>query len=254
MNDLKIFKNAEFGSIRTVTVDGQPYFVGKDVATILGYSNQPKALRDHVDDDDKTVNDSFTVNGTKGILINESGLYSLVLSSKLPSAKRFKRWVTSEVLPAIRQTGGYIPTEPGMSDMEILSRAIQISQATIEQQKQQLEAQAPKVLFADSVAASDNTILINDLAKLLHQNGVDIGGTRLFKWMRDNGYLVKRKGTDYNMPTQRSMELGLFRIKETTHAHSDGHISISRTPKVTGKGQQYFVEKFLGRAPAERKA
>lgn len=249
MNDLKIFENAEFGSIRTVTVDGQPYFVGKDVAVILGYSNSRKALSDHVDAEDKS--DGVTIRDAIGrdqnpTIINESGLYSLVLSSKLPSAKRFKRWVTSEVLPAIRQTGGYIPTAPDMSDMEILSRAIQISQATIERQKKQLEAQAPKVLFADSVAASDNTILINDLAKLLHQNGVDIGGTRLFQWMRENGYLVKRKGTDYNMPTQRSMELGLFRIKETTHAHSDGHISISRTPKVTGKGQQYFVEKFLG--------
>ena len=255
MNDLKIFENAEFGSIRTVTVNGQPYFVGKVVASVLGYKNIHDAIGKHVDAEDKGVAKCDTLGGTQDLtIINESGLYSLVLSSKLPSAKRFKRGVTSEVLPAIRQTGGYIPTAPGMSDMEILSRAIQISQATIEQQKQQLEAQAPKVLFADSVAASDNTILIHDLAKLLHQNGVDIGGTRLFKWMRDNGYLVKRKGTDYNMPTQRSMELGLFRIKETTHAHSDGHISISRTPKVTGKGQQYFVEKFLGRAPAERKA
>lgn len=248
MNNLKIFENAEFGSIRTITVDGQPYFIGKDVAAVLGYSNTRDALDRHVDSEDK--NTVVNPDGNRGnpnmTIINESGLYSLVLSSKLPSAKRFKRWVTSEVLPAIRQTGGYIPTAPGMSDMEILSRAIQISQATIERQKKQLEAQAPKVLFADSVAASDNTILINDLAKLLHQNGVDIGGTRLFQWMRENGYLVKRKGTDYNMPTQRSMELGLFRIKETTHAHSDGHISISRTPKVTGKGQQYFVEKFLG--------
>lgn len=256
MNDLKIFENAEFGSIRTVTVDGQPYFIGKDVAAVLGYSNTRDALDRHVDAEDKNtvVNPDGNRGNPKMTIINESGLYSLVLSSKLPSAKRFKRWVTSEVLPAIRQTGGYIPTAPGMSDMEILSHAIQISQATIERQKQQLEAQAPKVLFADSVAASDNTILINDLAKLLHQNGVDIGGTRLFKWMRDNGYLIRRKGTDYNMPTQRSMELGLFRVKETTHAHSDGHVSISRTPKVTGKGQQYFVEKFLGRAPAERKA
>ena len=254
MNELKIFQNEEF-AVRAVTIDGQPYFVGRDVAAILGYKNPQEAVRNHVDQEDKGVSEILTPGGKQSVpIINESGLYSLVLSSKLPSAKRFKRWVTSEVLPAIRQTGGYIPTAPGMSDMEILSRAIQISQATIERQKKQLEAQTPKVLFADSVAASDNTILINDLAKLLHQNGVDIGGTRLFQWMRENGYLVKRKGTDYNMPTQRSMELGLFRIKETTHAHSDGHISISRTPKVTGKGQQYFVEKFLGRAPAERKA
>ena len=201
MNELKIFQNEEF-AVRAVTVDGQPYFVGRDVAAILGYKNPQEAVRNHVDQEDKGVSEILT-------------------------------------------PGGYIPTAPGMSDMEILSRAIQISQATIERQKQQLEAQAPKVLFADSVAASDNTILINDLAKLLHQNGVDIGGTRLFQWMQENGYLIRRKGTDYNMPTQRSMELGLFRIKETTHAHSDGHISISRTPKVTGKGQQYFVEKFL---------
>ena len=253
MNSLKIFENPEFGSIRTLELNGEPWFVGKDVAEVLGYSNTQKAIRDHVDEEDKLTERIVLAGQNRDVIfINESGLYSLILSSKLPTAKAFKRWVTSEVLPAIRKTGGYIPTTPQMSEQEIMARAVQISMNTIKHQKEQLdrqaeqlEQQAPKVLFADSVASSSSSILVFDLAKLLKQNGVNMGGNRLFAWLREHGYLVKRKGSDYNMPTQKSMNLGLFEIKESTHTHADGHTTVNRTPKVTGKGQIYFVSKFL---------
>lgn len=255
MNNLQVFKHVEFGEVRTVDLDGAPWFVGKDVAQALGYQNPQRAIRDHVDDEDKGVTEMVTPGGKQEMpIINESGLYSLVLSSKLPTAKKFKRWVTSEVLPAIRKTGGYIPTA-GMSDSEIMARALLIAQKSIaekntqiERQAQKIEADAPKVLFADSVAASHTSILVGELAKLLKQNGVDIGPNRLFDWLRNNGYLIRRMGTDYNMPTQRSMELGLFEVKENAITHSDGHVTVSKTPKVTGKGQQYFINKFLGGA------
>ena len=253
MNNLKIFENPEFGTIRTLELNGEPWFVGKDVAEVLGYINTRDALAKHIDEEDKAsvaIHDGSQNRNSS--IINESGLYSLILSSKLPTAKAFKRWVTSEVLPAIRRTGGYIPTTQQMSEQEIMARAVQISMNTIKHQKEQLdrqaeqlEQQAPKVLFADSVASSSSSILVFDLAKLLKQNGVNMGGNRLFAWLREHGYLVKRKGSDYNMPTQKSMNLGLFEIKESTHTHADGHTTVNRTPKVTGKGQIYFVSKFL---------
>lgn len=245
MNELKIFSNPEFGEIRTVTIHEEPWFVGKDVAQVLGYSNPQKAIRDHVDEDDRTVNESFTVNGTAVVLINESGLYSLILSSKLPNAKKFKRWVTSEVLPSIRSNGGYISNQEKMTPEEILANAIKVAERVIAEKDRQIEAMQPKALFADSVAASSRTLLVGELAKVLRQNGVDMGEKRLFSWLRDNGYLIKRKGTDYNMPTQRSMDMGLFRIKETVISHSDGHTSVKKTPKITGKGQQYFLNLFI---------
>lgn len=248
MNDLKIFENKEFGEIRTVVKDGEPWFVGKDVAEILGYSNPRKAVIDHVDEEDKmdgvTIRDSI---GRKQIpvLINESGLYSLILSSKQPNAKKFKKWVTSEVLPSIRKNGGYIAGQETMSDDELMARALQVAQNKILERDKQIETMKPKAIFADAVAASHTSILIGDLAKLISQNGVNIGQKRLFKWLRDNGYLIKREGSDRNMPTQRSMEMKLFEVKESTISNPDGSVRITRTPKVTGKGQQYFVNKFL---------
>lgn len=243
MNEIKIFENQEFGKVRALEIDGKPYFVGKDVAEALGYANPQKAIRDHTDIEDRTVNDSFTVNGTKVILINESGLYSLILSSKLESAKRFKHWVTSEVLPSIRQTGGYQMTMP--QGKELLALAVLEAQKTIEAQNKDIERMKPKEIFADAVSASHTTILIGEIAKLLRQNGIDIGAKRLFAWMRGNGYLVKRQGTDYNTPTQKSVDLGVLTTKETTDIHSDGSTKIVKTAKVTGKGQQYFINKFL---------
>lgn len=251
MNEVKVFENVEFGKVRIVEKNDTPWFVGKDVAEILGYSNPQKAIRDHVDEEDKGVNEIGTPGGIQKMpVINESGLYSLILSSKLPAAKRFKRWVTGEVLPAIRKTGGYLGGTEGMTDSEIMARALMVAQKTMDNQRRQLEIQRPKALFADSVSASKSTILVGELAKILKQNGVDIGAKRLFQWMRENGYLINRNGTDRNMPTQRAMNLGLFTIKETVINHSDGTTSISKTVKVTGKGQIYFINKFL----AEREA
>lgn len=243
MSELKIFNNEEFGKIRTVTIDNEPWFVGKDVAVILGYSNPQKALRDHVDEEDRTLNDSFTVNGTKGILINESGLYGLILSSKLPNAKKFKHWVTAEVLPVLRKTGRYNLQQP--QGKELLALAVLEAQKTIEEQTAQIEEMKPKAIFADAVATSHTSILICDLAKILKQNGIETGQKRLFEWLRENGYLSKRKGTEWNSPTQKSMNLGLFEVKETTAMNPDGSVRINKTTKVTGKGQQYFINKFL---------
>ncbi len=253
MNELKIFENPDFGIVRTVTINGEPWLVGKDVAEALGYSNTRDALDRHVDTEDK--NTVANPDGKRGnpnmTIINESGLYALVLSSKLPTARRYKHWVTSEVLPSIRKHGLYATAETAerlLSDPDFVIRLFTEIKAEKEM-RQQLEAEAaanaPKVLFADSVEASKTSILVFDLAKLIRQNGVDIGGKRLFAWMRDNGYLVRRKGADYNMPTQKAMELGLFEVKETAITHADGHISVNRTPKVTGRGQVYFINKFL---------
>ena len=246
MSELKIFNNEEFGKIRTVTIDNEPWFVGKDVAVILGYSNPQKALRDHVDEEDRTLNDSFTVNGTKGILINESGLYGLILSSKLPNAKKFKHWVTAEVLPVLRKTGRYSLQQP--QGKELLALAVLEAQKTIEEQTAQIEEMKPHAVLGQAITTANTSILVGDLAKILRQNGVDIGAQRLFVWMRENGYLIKRKGTDWNLPTQRSMDMGLFEIKESVHIDGNGCNKINRTPKITGKGQQYFVNKFLNAA------
>lgn len=254
MNELKIFENPAFGKVRIIQQNGEPWFIGKDVAEILGYSNTPKAIRDHVDDEDKLAERIVLSGQNREVaIINESGLYSLILSSKMPKAKEFKRWVTAEVLPAIRKTGGYIAGSEKMSDAELMAKAVLVAQATIKERDariKELESDTqrmkPKEIFADAVSASDQTILIGDLAKLIKQNGHDMGQKRMFEWLRNNGYLIKRQGADYNSPTQRAMELGLFRIKETAVTHSDGHVTVSKTVKVTGKGQAYFVNKLLG--------
>ncbi len=251
MDKLQIFENPEFGTMRTVTIDGEPWMVGKDVAAALGYSNPSKALGDHVDAEDKGVTKCDTLGGPQEMtIINESGLYSLVLSSKLPGAKKFRHWVTSEVLPSIRKHGAYMTPETLEAAILNPDTMIQLCmELKAEQEKrkaleQKVEQDKPKVLFSDAVSASKSSILVGELAKLLKQNGVDIGQNRLFDWLRQNGYLIRRKGNDYNMPTQKSMEMGLFEIKETAIAHSDGHITIHKTPKVSGKGSVYFINKF----------
>lgn len=248
MNDLKIWENPEFGTLRVIEQNGEPWMVGKDVAQALGYAKPENAIANHVDEEDKTstlIQGSGSNYKSKTTLINESGLYSLVLSSKLPSAKRFRRWVTGEVLPSIRKDGGYIKTAPGMTDADIMARAVLLAQKTIEGQKAQIAEMTPKALFADAVSASSTSILVGDLAKLIRQNGMDIGQNRLFDWLRNNGYLIRAKGMSWNMPTQRSMDMGLFEVKETSITHSDGHISVNKTVKVTGKGQIYFVNKLV---------
>lgn len=245
-SELQIFNNPEFGEVRTVNIGGEPWLVGKDVSVALGYANPQRAIRDHVDDEDKGVTEMVTPGGTQKVpIINESGLYSLVLSSKLPTAKKFKRWVTSEVLPAIRKTGGYhVPQSPE----EQMAQGLLAAQKLLAEKDKRIEEMRPKEIFADAVSVSKTDILIGDLAKLIKQNGHDIGQKRLFAWLREKGYLIKRKGLDWNMPTQKAMEMKLFRVKETVVTHADGHTTVSKTPKVTGKGQVYFVNKFLRKA------
>lgn len=255
--------------LRTYIDNGTIYFIGKDAALMLGYTNPQKAVRDHVDPEDRTVNVSFTVNGTSPTLINESGLYSLILSSRLPEARQLKRWVTAEVLPAIRRTGAYVAATGQETSEELIARALiaandamarqatrlaeleatttaqlaELAQQdiTIKTQELKLAAAAPKTIFADAVAASDTCILVGELAKILRQNGVDIGQNRLWRWMRDNHYICRAN----TQPTQRAMEKGLFRVIERTVIAPDGSTRICLTTKVTGKGQQYFLNQFL---------
>lgn len=245
MNELKVFNSEEFGDVRTVTINGDPWFVGKDVAAALGFTNPRDAISTHVFDEDKGVESIDTLGGKqKMTVINESGLYALVFGSRLKSAQRFKHWVTSEVLPAIRKTGGY--RTPAPQGKELLALAVLEAQKTIEAQNAEIERMRPKEIFADAVSTSQTSILIGDLAKLLRQNGVDIGQKRLFEYLRNHGYLIKRKGSDWNMPTQKSMNMGLFEIKESTHIDGNGCNIVTRTPKATGKAQIYFVNKFVG--------
>ena len=254
MTDLQIFNSPEFGAIRTIEKDGEPWFVGKDVANALGYKDTVNALKSHVDTEDKGGWQITTQFGEKETtIINESGLYSLVLSSKLPTAKKFKRWVTSEVIPSIRKHGAYMTPDRLQDVLLNPDTLMQLAQNLKDEQEkrkaleQQIESQKPAVLFTGAVETSKTSILIGELAKMLKQNGVNIGQNRLFAWMREKGYLIKRKGTDYNMSTQRSMDMGLFEIKETTINNPDGSIKISKTPKVTGKGQVYFINLFLNK-------
>ena len=247
MNDLQQFTSAQFGDIRALSIDGDPWFVGKDIAERLGYTNPLKAIRDHVDPEDKGVNEMDTPGGRQPLIfINESGLYSLVLSSKLPSAKAFKRWVTHDVIPTIRKTGGYVNDTSAFVNAyfpelnETQKAAIGTMLDESRRMGQQLKEQAPKVLFADAVTASSTSILIGELAKLIKQNGVEIGQNRLFKWLRENGFLMRD-----NMPTQYAMERGLFVVTERTINNPDGSVRITRTTKVTGKGQTYFINRFL---------
>jgi len=243
INNLQIFKNEQFGEVRAINKEGQSWFVAKDISDILGYS-ETNRMTSRLDEDE-SISTRLVGMNMNSTLINESGLYNAVLGSKKVEAKQFKKWVTSEVLPTIRKTGGYIPIDENMSDTDIMAKAFLIANKTIDMKNKQLEEQKPKVLFAEAVSASHTSILVGDMAKLLKQNGHDVGANRLFKQLRETGYLICRKGTDYNMPTQKSMELGLFQIKETSIVHSDGHIGINKTPKVTGKGQIYFIDKYL---------
>lgn len=244
MNELKIFNNNQFGSIRTTVINNEPYFMLKDVCEILDIKNQRDA-KNRLSPKGVGTTDILTSGGLqKATFINESNLYKLAFTSRKKEAEEFTDWVTSEVLPSIRKTGQY-----SLSIPKTLPDALRAYASEVEahnQSKALLEAQRPKVLFADSVAASHTSILVGELAKILHQNGVkNMGQNRLFTWMRNNGYLISRKGTDYNSPTQKAMEMGLFQIKETIVSHADGHTSISKTTKVTGKGQQYFINKLL---------
>ena len=270
--EIKIFENAEFGSVRTANVNGIPYFIGKDVCEMFGDKNHNRSLG-RIDSEDKTKIDLIDNLGRKQsvIAVNESGLYALLFAmqpqkanndgvsdaypievqERIEKLHKFKRWVTSEVLPSIRKHGAYMTAETlekALYNPDFLIRLateLKDTQEHVRHLEAKIDHDQPKVIFADAVSVSNTSILVGDLAKLIKQNGVDIGANRLFKWLRDNGYLINRKGSDYNSPTQKSMELKLFEVKETVVTHSDGHTSINKTPKVTGKGQQYFVNKFI---------
>lgn len=262
MNEPQIFSFAG-QRVTTVLVDGEPMFVGKDVAEVLGYVIPQKAIQDHVDPENVKVLKyrAFSKTELAGLwsgndysdktLITESGIYDLVFKSKLPNAIEFKRWVTREVLPSIRKHGAYMTPETierALLDPDtIIGLATELKQERAA--RMNLEGEntrlRPKALFADAVSASDTTILVGDLAKLLRQNGVEIGANRLFKWLRRNGYLIRREGADYNSPTQKAVDQGLFKIKESTHINGDGNPIVTKTPRVTGKGQRYFLDKFL---------
>lgn len=255
MNSLQIFNSEEFGEVRTVEIDGKPYFVANDVARALGYKRPADAVTAHCKG---SVKHRYLTDGGEQELkvIPEGDIYRLTVRSKLPSAERFEKWVFDEVLPAIHHNGGYIMGQENLSDSELMAKAILVAQKTIEhknqiieQQKAKIEQDRPKTIFADAVSASHTSILIGDLAKLICQNGYQIGQKRLFQWMRDNGYLMV-SGSSRNMPKQKYVEQGLFEIKESNVQNPDGSVRITRTTKVSGKGQLYFVNKFLGQEVA----
>lgn len=250
-NEIQSFTSDRFGTVRAVRGDdGEPIFVAKDVAVILGYRDAANMTR-RLEEDEKGTRSMSTPGGEQQMaVITEPGLYSAILGSRVPEARAFKRWVTHEVLPALRREGGYMVARADETPEETMARAVLLAQQTIDRQKRRIagleaenEAMRPKALFADAVAASDGTCLVGEFAKMLRQNGVEVGQNRLFAMLREDGYLGKA-GQNRNVPTQRSMELGLFRIKETAITHSDGHVTINRTPKLTGKGQRYFLERY----------
>ena len=251
MNEMKVFENSDFGQIRTAIQGNEPWFVAADVCRPLEHSNVSMAL-DRLDDDEKAKLNLGLPGGDTNC-VNEAGLYALVLGSRKPEAKAFKRWITHEVIPEIRRHGAYL-TEAFFSNPDTFARlavkwrderhARLAAEEQAREKQKKIEADAPKVLFADSVAASRSEILVGELAKLLRQNGVPIGQNRLFQRMREDGFLINRRGTDYNTPTQKSMEMGLMCIKETAITHADGHVTVNRTPKITGKGQVYFINRY----------
>lgn len=247
--EIKIFDNEQFGQIRVIDRNGEPWFVGKEIAMILGYKNPQEAIRTHVEDEDKGVSEILTPGGKQMMpIINESGLYSLILSSKLPAAKQFKHWVTSEVLPSIHKRGMYATpetVEKMLGDPDVMIRILQEmkeERAKRVKAEEKIALDAPKVLFADCVSQAGTEILVGELAKLLKQNGMDIGQNRLFDRLRNEGFIMKNS----TMPTQRAMEMGLFRIIERSIVQPNGTTRITQTTKVTGKGQQYFVSRYIG--------
>lgn len=250
-NAVQTYEHKQFGKIRVVG-NSQPLFVAADVCKALGLSNVTVALQKLDDDERSKLN-----LGRQGMtnVVTFSGLLTLILGSRKKEAREYKRWVTHEVLPAVHKHGGYLTPEKVEEALTDPDTIIRLATSLKEERakREQLEAEnrelAPKALFADAVAASDNTMLVGELAKLLASNGINIGQNRLFAWLRGNGYLMK-DGSWKNMPTQRSMDMGLFVMKETAITHADGHVTLSRTPKVTGKGQRYFVGRFLDSSEA----
>ncbi|CAM5504634.1 phage antirepressor [Bacillus subtilis] len=252
MNELQKVFNYQDQQVRTVVKDGQPWFVAKDVCNVLNHSNH-KVAASRLDEDEVSkvyLTDSLG-RYQKTTVVNEAGLYSLILTSNKPEAKQFKRWITHEVIPTIRKTGGYVANDELFIQIylpqadENTKLLFKTTLHTMKEQSKQIETMKPKVIFAEAVESSESSVLVGELAKIIQQNGVDIGPNKLFQWLRDNGYLIRKKGESFNLPTQRSMDMGLFEIKKRTVNNLDGSIRTTRTPKVTGKGQIYFVNKFM---------
>lgn len=244
----------EGNKVRALADGDEVMFVASDIAKLLGYRDAANLAR-NLDDDERGMHEVSTPSGTQNMtVLTESGLYHAILNRetayvKEPEAqafvKRFQRWVTHEVLPSIRKHGGYMAGQERMTPEQMALASMRWLQSKVDEQAKQLKAQEGKVLFANAVESAKTSILVGDLAKILKGNGVDIGQKRLFAWLREHGWLIKAKGSSWNMPTQKSMDLGLFEIKETTVTHADGHTTINKTPKVTGKGQTYFTNLFL---------
>lgn len=257
---VQVFSSEEFGNIRTVVEDGEPWFVARDVAKALGFKNTSDAIGTHVFGEDKGYRNIYTLGGNQKLaVINKSGVYALIFGSRIEGAVRFKHWVTSDVLNSIEKHGAYMTDSTIQKALESPDFLIQLATKLKEEKEkravleaenkaleQKIETDRPKTIFADAVSVSKTSILVSDLAKILKQNGVDIGQNRLFSWLRDKGWLCKQKGAMYNTPMQKAMDKGLFEVKETVITHADGHTTINKTPKVTGNGQVFFVNLFLG--------
>lgn len=244
MNDIQKFTNEEFGTIRVADNNGEPWFVAKDVCDALGIATNHLRERNRGLDDDEVVSlPNWEGKGSAPLIVSEPGFYKLVMKSRKPEAKAFQRWVTHEVLPSIRKQGGYMTARADETPEQIMARALMLAKDTMDRQQREIAELRPKALFADAVSASDGTCLIGELAKMMRQNGVHVGQNRLFEWLRRDGFLGKT-GSNYNVPTQMAMERGLFRIKETAVTHSDGHVTVNRTPKATGRGQRYFIDRY----------
>ncbi|MBS2764018.1 phage antirepressor [Bacillus licheniformis] len=251
MDQLQKVFNYQDQQVRTVVKDGEPWFVAKDVCDVLEIGNPSQALSRLDEDEKNTVILNEGIGNPNKTIVNEPGLYSLILGSRKPEAKQFKRWITHEVIPTIRKTGGYVANDDLFIQTylpqadEQTKQLFKVTLHTMKEQSKQIETMKPKALFADAVEASESSVLVGELAKILKQNGIEIGQNKLFKWLRENGYLIRKKGESFNLPTQRSMDMGLFEIKKSTIVNGDGSIRTTRTPKVTGKGQIYFVNKFI---------
>ncbi|MBE6083258.1 MAG: hypothetical protein E7205_11300 [Tissierellaceae bacterium] len=252
MEKLKVFENSNFGKIRVLEIDGEPWFIAVDIAKVLDYRTAYDMTR-ILDEDEKGMQIVRTPGGNQNVIvINESGLYSSILRSRKPEVKQFKKWVTSEVLPSIRKYGAYLTeqtVEKALTDPDFL---IQLALNLKEKREKRLIAETelqenkPKIIFANCVETSRSSCLVGELAKLINQGGYPMGQNRLFAWMRDNGYLIRQKGENYNLPTQYSMDLKLMEVKKNIINNPDGTVRVTRTTKITGKGQIYFLHKFLG--------
>ncbi|MGO4979160.1 phage antirepressor KilAC domain-containing protein [Bacillus paralicheniformis] len=266
MHQLQKVFNYQDQQVRTVVKDGEPLFVAKDICEVFGDTNYRRSLS-RLAEDEKGVSPVNTPGGSQQMtVVNESGLYSLLFNMqpqkkshmteeqfqhRVETLKNFRRWITHEVLPTIRKTGGYVANDDLFIQTylpqadEQTKQLFKVTLHTMKEQSKQIEVMKPKALFADAVEASESSVLVGELAKILKQNGIEIGQNKLFKWLRENGYLIRKKGESFNLPTQRSMDMGLFEIKKSTIVNGDGSIRTTRTPKVTGKGQIYFVNKFI---------